>query len=205
MQLKYIDVSNKVPLTMLNQLVEKARTYKYSVIVLQDLATAETLSGVRLVPRVQVDYKSSLQATKGKSLKVLSAKTPEELKLSNQVLKVLNAVEIGGKLLTDSRFKKSYVKLVNVGKPVILNASEIMEVILSDKDISGLQTLLSLYEKSRVTVALGSGARNLNEIHHPITYYALLLELGLSEAKALSALVANPASIIRGAGIDGVV
>ncbi|MEM0025645.1 MAG: hypothetical protein QXV93_07030 [Zestosphaera sp.] len=200
MRIKYVDISNKTPLSALNQLVEKARAYDYSTIVLHGLTTVETLGDVRLVPRTTIDYKSNIQAVKSKSLKVFSAKTPEELKLSNQVLSVLNAVEVGGKLLSDSRSRKSYVKLVNVGKPVILNASEIIDLMLSGRDLSGLQTLLSLYEKSQITIALGSGARSLSEVHHPTTYYALLLELGLSEVKALSALAANPASILRGAG-----
>lgn len=204
MRLKYVDVSSKVPHFMLNQLVEKARAYAYSTIVLRDLPTTETLSNVRLIPSTLVDSGSGYHVVKSKSLKVFLARTPEELKLSNQVLRILNAVEIGGKLLTDSRSRKSFVKLVNVRKPVILNASEIMDLIISGKDISGLQALLSFYERGRITVALGSGARNLSEVHHPITYYALLLELGLSEAKALSALTANPASILRGAGFDGV-
>lgn len=188
---------------MLNQLIEKALTYAYSAIVLQDLTDIKDLNNVRLIPRTLIDYRNNPQPAKNKSLKVLVARTPEELKLSNQVLRVLNAVEVGGKLLTDVRYRKSYVKLVNVRKPVILNASEIMDMILSGRDLSGLHTLLNLYERSQVTIALGSGARNLSEVHHPVTYYALLLELGLSEAKALSALIANPASILKEAGLNG--
>ena len=189
---------------MLNELVEKARDYMYSTIVLRDLTGTSTLSNVNLIPYININYKETLQQVRSKSLKVLIARTPEELKLSNQVLKILNAVEIGGKLLTDSRFRKSYTKLINVRKPVILSASEIMDMLLSGKDLSGLHTLLSLYERSKIAIALGSGARSLSELHHPITYYALLLELGLSEAKALSALTANPASILREAGFNGI-
>jgi len=188
---------------MLGQLIEKALVYAYSVIVLQDLTDIKTLNNVRLIPRTIIDYGNNPQPAKSKSLKVLVARAPEELKLSNQVLRVLSAIEVGGKLLTDARYRKSYVKLVNVRKPVILNASEIMDMILSGKDLSGLNTLLNLYERSQITIALGSGARSLSEMHHPITYYALLLELGLSEAKAFSALTANPASILREVGLNG--
>ncbi len=204
MRFKYVDVSNKTPPSLLNQLVNKASNYAYSAIVLRNIPDFRTLSDVKLIPCTTVSYKEVPQAIKSKSLKVLSARTPDELKLSNRVLKVLNAVEVGGRLLTDSKFKKSYVKLVNVGMPVIINASEILDLISSGRDLSGLRILLSFYERSRITIALGSGARNLNEVHHPIIYYALLLELGLSEVKALSALTTNPVSILRGAGFDGV-
>jgi tRNA isopentenyl-2-thiomethyl-A-37 hydroxylase MiaE len=115
---------------MLGQLIEKALVYAYSVIVLQDLTDIKTLNNVRLIPRTIIDYRNNPQPAKSKSLKVLVARAPEELKLSNQVLRVLSAIEVGGKLLTDARYRKNYVKLVNVRKPEDIAEAAIEERML---------------------------------------------------------------------------
>lgn len=206
MRIKYIDLSNKIPISseeLLTRLIEKAGAYNYVVLASHNTTEVKVVNNITLLPRHVVNSETPLKSeVRGRVLRVLTAKTSKELKLSNRIVKSVDAVEIGNALLTDRRVKKVFTKLVNVGKPVIINASEILDALLAGKDLSNLYVLLSLYEKGSLLLSLGSGARVLEEMHHPSVYYALLQELGLSEAKSLSALTTNPLSVLRSVGFN---
>lgn len=203
MQVRYIDLSNKISSELLTQLIDKAGTYNYVAVALHNVSEVKVVNNITLLPRRIVNFETSLKdGVRGRVLRVLTAGTLEELKLSNRVVKSVDAVEVSHTLLTSGRVKKAFTKLANVGKPVIVNASEVLDALLAGKDLSNLYVLLSLYEKGSLLLCLGSGARVLEEMHHPGAYYALLLELGLSEAKSLSALTTNPLSVLRSAGFN---
>ncbi|MEM0297455.1 MAG: hypothetical protein QXS42_02890 [Zestosphaera sp.] len=202
MRARYVDLSNKIPSESLTQLTEKANAYGYGAVALHGLTKVRTAGNVVLIPKRALNLEAPSRREEGRAFKVLVARTPGELKLSNRIIKSIDAVEIGHTLLTNGRVKKTFTKLVNVGKPVVINASEIMDALLMGRDLPGLHVLLGLYEKSSLLLSLGSGARTLSEMHHPSVYYALLLELGLSEAKSLSALTTNPLSVLRSAGLS---
>ncbi len=203
MQIRYVDLGSKVPLGLLNQLAERASAYGYGAVALQGLEGVRTVGGLILIPKHSTDSKDlSSQRSGGISLKVLTANKPGELRLSNRVLRALDVVELDFRAFSEGAARKALSKLVNTGKPVMINFSEVLDAILSGVDLSGLYALLSLYERGSLTLVLGSGARELREVHHPIVYYSFLQELGLSEAKALSTLTANPLSVLRGAGFN---
>lgn len=203
MQIRYVDLGSKVPLGLLNQLAERASTYGYRVVALQELEGVKAVGDLMLIPKRSINSKDlTSQRSREIDLKVLTANKPGELRLSNRILRALDVVELDFKMFSEGAARKALSKLVNTRKPVMINFSEILDAILSGRDLSGLYALLSLYERGSLTLVLGSGARELREVHHPVVYYSLLQELGLSEAKALSTLTANPLSVLRGAGFN---
>ncbi|MEM2021186.1 MAG: hypothetical protein QXP80_03030 [Zestosphaera sp.] len=188
---------------MLNQLAERASTYGYRVVALQELEGVKAVGGLMLIPKRSINSKDlTPQRSRETDVKVLTVNKPSELRLSNRILRALDVVELDFKVFSEGAARKALSKLVNTRKPVMVNFSEVLDAILSRRDLSGLYALLSLYERGSLTLVLGSGARELREVHHPVVYYSLLQELGLSEAKALSTLTANPLSVLRSAGFN---
>jgi len=76
----------------------------------------------------------------------------------------------------------------------------VYDALVRGRSLSGLATLLKLYEAGRIILSMGSGAKVFKEVRHGITLIALLTTLGLSEAKALAALTTNPKTLMERAG-----
>ncbi len=201
--LKYIDIASNPDVGSLDEYVKKAFMLGYTALVIEGLDNYKVLNGVQLIPRTsfKFDELGKKALIDGKTIKILRSDTLEDLKITNAVKKVAHAIELGHELLR-SIDRKTLKKLVNVGKPVIINLRDVIRLINLNASVLGLLMLLKYYERGKISLVIGSGAKENNELIHPISICSFLVSLGLSEAKALASISVNSLSIMRSAGYD---
>jgi len=203
--LKYIDMASNPTMdsNSLDRYVGKASIHGYTVLAIEGLDSYKVFNGVQLIPRISFKFNELGKEVlmKRECIKILRSDSLEDLKITNAVKKVAHAIELGHELLR-SMDRKALKKLVNAGKPVIINLRDVIRLINLNAPVLGLLLLLRYYERGRISLVVGSGAREEHELLHPITICSFLVSLGLSEAKALSSISINPLSVMRSAGYD---
>ncbi len=181
------------------EIAKTARLMGFRTVAVDGLRDYLRVNGVSLIPRHTFTDPNKSMLPKGNVLRVFRCVSPEAFKLTNRVMTYAHAVELGGKML-GKLGRKNAKKLANTAIPVIIRASEVYDALVRGRSLSGLATLLKLYEAGRIILSMGSGAKVLKEVRHGITLIALLMTLGLSEAKALAALTTNPKTLMERAG-----
>ena len=181
------------------EIAKAARLMGFKAVAVDGLRSYLRINEVSLIPRHVFTDPNKGMLPKGNVLRVFRCVDPDAFKLTNRVMTYAHAVELGGKML--SRLgRKNARKLANTAIPVIIRADEVYDALVRGKNLSGLATLLKLYEAGKIMLSMGSGAKVLKEVRHGITLIALLTTLGLSEAKALAALATNPKTLMERAG-----
>ncbi len=181
------------------EIAKAARLMGFKAVAVDGLRDYLRVNGVSLIPRHTFTDPNKGMLPRGNVLRVFRCVDPEAFKLTNRVMTYAHAVELGGKML-GRLGRKNAKKLANTAIPVIIRASEVYDALVRGRSLSGLATLLKLYEAGKIMLSMGSGAKVLKEVRHGITLIALLTTLGLSEAKALAALTTNPKTLMERAG-----
>ena len=181
------------------EIARTARLMGFKAVAVDGLKDYLRIDGVSLIPRHTFTDPIKGTIPKGNVLRVFRCVDPEAFKLTNKVMTYAHAVELGGKML-GKLGRKNARKLANTSVPVIIRASEVYDALVRGRSLSGLATLLKLYEAGKIMLSMGSGSRVVKEVRHGITLIAILTTLGLSEAKALVALTTNPKTLMERAG-----
>ncbi len=181
------------------EIAKTARLMGFKAVAVDGLKDYLRIDGVSLIPRRTFTDPNKGMIPKGNVLRVFRCVDPEAFKLTNRVMTYAHAVELGGKML-GKLGRKNAKKLANTAVPVIIRASEVYDALVRGRSLSGLATLLKLYEAGKIMLSMGSGAKVVKEVRHGITLIAILTTLGLSEAKALAALTTNPKTLMERAG-----
>jgi len=197
--LKLVDVSFMGSDSSPEEIAKTARFMGFKATAVDGLRDYMKVNGIPLIPRYTFTNPNKGMIPKGNVLRIFRCTDPEAFKLTNRVMTYAHAVELGGKML-GRLGRRNTKKLANTAIPVIIRASEVYEALVRGKGLSGLVTLLKLYEAGKIMLSIGSGAKVLKEVRHGITLIALLITLGLSEVKAIAALTVNPKTLVERAG-----
>jgi len=180
---------------------ELARVLGYEALAVEGLKRYECVGRVTLVPRHTFTLDTLSRVPRGNVLRVFRADSRARLKLTNRVVALAHAVEVGGELL-GRLGRKDLRKLVNTIPHVIVRADEVYLRLTMAKSLEGLDRLLRAYEAGKIVLSIGSGndyaART--GLKHGVVLAALLVTFGLSEAKALASVTSNPKELLRCAG-----
>ena len=194
---KYIDLSLRfVPE---NESAKVLKELGFSIVAVDQGGSYIKGEELVVVPRATFVKPKEVSAIKGNVVRVYRVENPRDLKITNQVKSRAHALELGGSCLGRLGIK-NLRKLSNANIPIIVNSVELFGRLLEGKPVAGFIDVLRLYIKGRISLVVGSGARSLREVKHPMTVVGLLVELGLDEGSALSTLTTNPRYVVRRAG-----
>ncbi len=194
----FIDLSFK---SLLNEEADLrlAAEMGYVVIASEGVGRYFRTEALMIVPRKTYLDPTMPVSKEVNEIRVYRVEAPDKLKITNKVKARAHAIEIGGRALGKLGIK-NLRKLVNTNIPIIVNINEIYSRLKGRKPLGGLADLLNLYEQGKITLVLGSGATSVHDLRHPYVMTSLMIELGLSEAKAIALMTSNPEYIIRRAG-----
>ncbi len=199
--LKFVDIALSSNEELLKESISLIKMLGYKSIAVDGINRYLNIDDVAVIPRETFTDAKGLVSRVGNSLKVFRVDSIDKFKLTNRVISKTHAIEVGGSLL-GRLGRRNAEKLANIGAHVVVKAVEIYERLIRGKPLNGLTEILRLYEKGKILVSVGSGGNLMSGkgLNHGIVIASILINLGLSEAKAIAAVTSNPASLLRRAG-----
>ncbi len=177
------------------------RILGYDALAVEGLRRYGCAGKVALIPRYTFTLETIDKVPRGNVLRIFRADSKASLKLTNRVVALAHAIEVGGNLLARLG-RKEIRKIANTVPHVVVRADEVYLRLVNAESLEGLDRLLRAYEAGRVNLSMGSGGNYVEGtgLKHGVVLAALLVTLGLSEAKALASVTSNPRELLRCAG-----